>query len=207
MVEIIKVIGTILAAMITTFGGGYLMMKKFYIERQDAKDKELLQKQIDETVEKSMNEFIAKCGEIGDKQIDLAKQELHDELVKGLEMRGKEGKERFDINSKAINENTSMIKEILVVQKDQTEKFDKMADAITALANVSEACAEAQRNSTYDRLLMVTSKIINAHKMTLAEKTNLVQLYDSYKKLNGTSKELDIRYEECLKITPTLEDA
>lgn len=204
--EIIKVIATIIVASIAAFGGGFLTYKKFIIERQDAKDKELLQKQIDDSVEKAMETFIEKCGSIGDKAIEKAKEEVRSEFQEGLKMRGDEGAERFATHNKAINENSAMIKEILTVQKDQTEKFDKMADAITALAQVSEACAESQRNSNYDRLLIVANKIIKSRKMTMTEKTNLIQLYKSWEKLNGKDDKLTVMYDECMKITPVLDE-
>jgi len=99
-----------------------------------------------------------------------------------------------------------MIRQILTIQKDSTEKIDKMADSITALAQVSEACAESQRTSNYDRLLIVTNKIIKSRKMTMTEKTNLIQLYESWKKLQGSDKKIDVMYDECLKITPILDE-
>ena len=205
-VEVLKVIGTIVVASIAAFGGGFLTYKKFIIERQDAKDNALIQKQIDDTVEKAMQEYIRKCGEIGDKAISDAVEEARGEFEKGLEMRGEEGRERFETNSKAIQENSAMIKQILTIQKDSTEKIDKMADSITALAQVSEACAESQRTANYDRLLIVTNKIIKSRKMTMTEKTNLIQLYDSWKKLQGNDKKIDVMYDECLKITPILDE-
>lgn len=204
--EILKVLGTIIVAMITTLGGGYFMMRKFYIERQDAKDKELLQKQIDDSVNKAMEEYIKKCGEIGDKAIAKAVEEARNDFEEGLKMRSAEGKERFDINSKQIADNSAMIKEILAIQKEQAEKFSQMAEAVANLAQVNEACAESQRNSNYDRLLIVTNKIIKSGKMTITEKTNLKQLYDSWRKLKGNDPKIDTMYEECLKITPILDE-
>jgi len=217
MVEILKVLGTILAAMITTFGGGYFVLKKYLLEREDAKDAQIIQKQIDDSIAKVKEELkaeIAKqveqsikdCGDIGDKAIADAVQEARHDFEEGLRMRGEEGLKRFEANSKAIDENTAMIKQILTIQKNSTEKIDKMADSITALAQVSEACAESQRTANYDRLLIVTSKIIKSKRMTMTEKTNLIQLYDSWKKLQGNDKKIDVMYDECLKITPVLDE-
>lgn len=217
MEEVLKVIGTILAAMITTFGGGYFVLKKYLLEREDSKDAQLMQKQIDDSIAKVREEMkveitkqvaqsIKDCGEIGDKAIADAIQEAKHDFEEGLKMRGEEGLKRFEVNSKAIDENTAMIKQILTIQRDSTEKIDKMADSITALSQVSAACAESQRTANYDRLLIVTSKIIKSKTMTMTEKTNLIQLYESWKKLQGNDKKIDVMYDECLKITPILDE-
>ena len=36
--EVFKVVATILVSVITTFGAGWITLRKFYLERQDKKD-------------------------------------------------------------------------------------------------------------------------------------------------------------------------
>ena len=200
--EILKVVGAIIGAAIAAFGGGFLTYKKFIIERQDAKDKALLQKQIDDSIDKAMGRFIAECGEIGDHQIAKAKNEVRKEFEEGLKLRRDESTERYLKHSEEIEANTEMIKEILKIQKDQAKKFDMLAESMTSLNKVVMASAESQRNSNYDRLLFVANKVLKSGKMTISEKTNIKQLYNSWKDLSGVDPKIDTLYEECMKLTP-----
>jgi hypothetical protein len=120
-------------------------------------------------------------------------------------MRGEEGRKRFETNSEQIGENSRMIKELLNIQKDQSAKLGQMVEAVGNLAQVSEACAESQRTSNYDRLLIVTNQILKSGEMTITEKTNLKQLYESWKKLQGYDPKIDTLFEECMSIKPSLD--
>ena len=71
----------------------------------------------------------------------------------------------------------------------------------------AEESAESQCNSNYDRLLFVTNKVLKSGRMTISDKTNLKQLYSSWKDLGGRDAKMDTLYEECIKITPTQDDA
>ena len=193
---------TILVALVGGSVSAIISHRQFLLKRQDEKEEKSVQKQIDDSIDKAMEDFIAKCGEIGDAQIQKAKEEVRKEFEEGLIMRGKEGKERFDINSKQIAENSEMIKEILEIQKDQSQKFEMLAESMTALNKVVMASAESQRNANYDRLLFVANKVLKSGKMTISEKTNIKQLYNSWKDLSGNDPKIDTLYEECMKLTP-----
>lgn len=214
---LIQAIVSIAVALIAGTTGGGLVFAKFLIERRDKKEELSVQKQIDDAVntarkditkeiKEAVQQGIVDCGTIGDKAIRQSEDNFIQKLEAGLKARGEEGRERFEINSKQINENSSMIKEILVIQKNQTEKMGQLTDSITSLAQVSEACAESQRNSNYDRLLIVTNKIIKNNVMTITEKTNLTQLYDSWKKLQGHDPKIDTLYGECIKVKTVLDN-
>lgn len=214
---LIQAIVSIAVALIAGTTGGGLVFAKFLIERRDKKEELSVQKQIDDAIntarkditkeiKEAVQQGIVDCGVIGDKAIRQSEDNFVQKLEEGLKARGEEGRERFEINSKQINENSSMIKEILVIQKDQTEKMGQLTDSITSLAQVSEACAESQRNSNYDRLLIVTNKIIKNNVMTITEKTNLTQLYDSWKKLQGHDPKIDTLYGECIKVKTVLDN-
>lgn len=222
-VEVIKAIVTVVVAVITTFGGGYFVLKKFYIERQDTKEEKATQLLIDNAITKvkeemrkeikdSVQQGIVDCGEIGDKAILRVRDEFMKSLKEGLEARGKEGKERFDINSQQIQENSRQltensrqIEEILGIVKGQVQKYDAMVESLTSLNKVAVATAEAQCNSNYDRLLIVTNKVLKSGKLTISDKTNLTQLYDSWKILGGKDPKMDTMYGECMKFTPVLD--
>lgn len=213
---LLQAIVSIAVALIAGTTGGGLVFAKFWIERKDKQEERSVQKQIDDSIAAARKEIteeikdavaqgIVDCGTIGDKAIREAEDNFVHRLEDGLKARGEEGKERFEINSKQINENSTMIKEILAIQKNQTEQMGQMAESITSLAQVSEACAESQRNSNYDRLLIVTSNIIKAGVMTITEKTNLMQLYDSWQKLQGRDPKIDTLYNECMKVKTILD--
>ena len=175
VVAIIGVIGTSMASVF-----GFL---QFWLKRRDEKDEEALKKMIA-------------------KMISEADDRLRGEFNGGLTERERTGKERFDINSRAIQENTEQIAELTSLVRDQVTKLDMFADSMTSLTRLVSASAESQRNSNYDRLLFVANKVLKSNKMTISEKTNLRQLYNSWKDLKGNDPKIDTLYEECMKITP-----
>lgn len=187
---VVAVIGVIGTSMASVFG-----FLQFWLKRRDEKDEEALKKMIA-------------------KMISEADDRLRGEFNDGLLERENTGKERFDINSRQIQENnvqlaenSKQIEEILGIVRDQAQKYDAMADSLTALNKVAAATAEAQCNSNYDRLLMVTNKVLKSGKMTISDKTNIKQLYNSWKELGGVdpTKNMETMYEECMKITPELD--
>lgn len=211
MIEILKIIGTILVAVITTFGAGYFALKKMYIERQDKRDEELLQKRIDDSLKKVREEVsaeikkevrngIVECGVIGDRAIREVQDEFIKKLDDGLKARGDEGKERFEINSQAIEKNTKQISELTDLVKDQIGKMTSLADSITKLSEVATISAMSQRNANYDRILIVANGVLKAGKITINQKTNLRQLYKSWKALKGEDEKIDTLYEECINL-------
>ncbi len=221
MIEYLKIIGTIVVAAITTFGGGWLALHKFYIERQDKKDEELLQKRINDAVNKAKEDMrqeikeavqqgIVDCGVIGDRAIQKVQEDFLQKLNEGLNARGEEGKIRFEKNSKQIETNGKQIEELAGIIKEQTEvnnqKFNALADSLTSLNKIISISAESQCNSNYDRLLIVTNKVLKGGKMTISDKTNLEQLYGSWKDLGGKDAKMDTMFKECMKIPPILDE-
>lgn len=205
-----QMIVAIAVAIIGASAGAFTFLQ-FMIKRKDEKEektsKEAIQKQIDKSIDEAFNKFIATCGEIGDKQISNAVEKAKEEFQEGLTMRGEEGKERFEINSRQISENTNMIKEVLEIQKQTNEKFDKLAESMTVLneattANsiLTKACAEGVRSTNYDKMLVVAKKALKRGAITISEKTNLKQLYDSYTELQGTDPKIKTYYEDCLQL-------
>ena len=182
---IVAIVVAIIGVIGTSLGGGFAFAQ-FLIKRKDEKEENSIQKQIAEEVEK-------------------AKKAMREEFEKGLIMRGEEGRERFEIHNKQIEENNKQINEILSIVKGQAEQQKIMTESVTAINNMLTVTSEAQRNSNYDRILMVANKIIKSHTMTITEKTNLKQLYESWKELKGEDPKVDTLYEECMKITPTLD--
>lgn len=185
---VVAVIGVIGTSMASVFG-----FLQFWLKRRDEKDEEALRKMIA-------------------KMISEADDRLRGEFQNGLDLREHTGKERFDINSRQIeensrqlSENSKQIEEILGIVKGQAEKYDAMADSLTSLNRVAAATAEAQCNSNYDRLLIVTNKVLKSEKLTISDKTNLTQLYDSWKVLGGKDPKMDTMYNECMRFTPVLD--
>lgn len=175
VVAILGVIGTSAASVF-----GFL---QFWLKRKDEKDEEALKKMIA-------------------KMISEADDRLRGEFNEGLDGREQTGKERFEINSKLIEENTEQISKLTSLVEDQVKKLDMFADSMTNLNRIVTVSAEGQRNSTYDRILLVATNVLKNQQITITEKTNLKQLYKSWKDLKGEDPKIDTMYDECMKLTP-----
>jgi hypothetical protein len=175
-------------------------------KRKDEKEVKTVQSQINESLvaakKELREEIIASCGEIGDKAIENVRKELMKELEEGLEMRGEEGRKRFEINSKAIEENTAQINKLTELVEDQIKKLDAFTDSMTSLNKVVKVSAESQRNFNYDRILHVANNALRTRHLTITDKTNLTQLYESWTRLNGDDPKIKTLYEEVMKIPP-----
>lgn len=207
---------TVLCALIAVAGvitSSILGYRQFTIKRNDEKEEKAVQKQIDDSIKVAREEIrqeikeavqqgIVDCGVIGDRAIRDVKDEVVQKLEEGLSARSEEGRTRFEQNSKQIVQNTEQIKELANLVKDQITKIDLFADSMTSLNTVVRATAESQRTSNYDRLLIVCNKILKSNQLTITDKTNLKQLYKSWKDLKGEDPKIDTLYEECMKLTP-----
>lgn len=210
---LLQAVVTIVVALISGLGGSFFSYRQFILKRKDEKEEKSIQKQIDDSIKtarveisreikEAMQQGIVDCGVIGDRAIREVQDEFILKLEEGLKARGEEGKERFEINSKQIVQNTEQIKELTGLVKDQITKIDMFAESMTSLNSVVRATAESQRTSNYDRLLIVCNKILKSGKMTITDKTNLKQLYKSWSDLKGEDPKIETMYEECIKMTP-----
>ena len=145
-------------------------------------------------------------------QVEEAKKEMQEKLDAVSVARSLEGKDRFDTHAAAIKEindqiraNSKQIGELTALTKTQMGKMDVFTESISSLNKVIEVSAESQRNSNYDRILMVANKALKNNKITITEKTNLTQLYESYGKLGGIDPKIRTLYVECEKL-PTVPD-
>lgn len=210
----LQAVVTVIVAIVSSLGGSYFGYKQFLLKRKDEKEEKTTQKLIDASIDKlkeemqeQFNKLLTDCGEIGEASIDKTRKELQEEMEKGLQMRGEEGRERFEINSKQIEQNTEMIKQVITMQKKSDEKFDKLADSLTALNNamtinakVTKACAEGARSTIYDRILLVANNALKRGAITITEKTNLKQLYNSWQELQGTDPKITTYVEDCMDL-------
>lgn len=186
---VIAIIVAIVGSTGTTLG-----FVQFLIKRKDEKEENSVHKQIDEAIKE-------------------AKTEVYEKLTEGLFQRGEEGRERFEINSKQIEKNTTQIGEILTIVRKQTEQYDAMVQSLTTLnASVSTlntqfgACAEGVNSNLYDKISIVAKKALKRKAITTTEKTNLRQLWESYTKLGGSDETLKTYYEECGKLETINDD-
>lgn len=185
---IVSIVVAIIGAIAASLGGGFAFAQ-FLIKRRDEKEEKDVQKIIDAAIQQ-------------------AKKEMRQEFNEGLVMRGEEGKERFDTHQESIKEinkriesNSEQIGQILGIVKDQAEKYEMLAESLASLNMVSKANAEAMRSTNYDRILIVAKKVLNAKQMTVSEKTNLMQLYNSYTELQGDDPLVKTYYDECMKLS------
>lgn len=179
--ELVVMIVVALIGMIGTSAGSIFGYRQFLLKRKDEREEKNVLKLIDEAVEK-------------------AKKEMHEEFSKGLQEREDTGYERFMINSKAIQENSEQITKLVGLVENQILKMDKFAESMTALNKVVMATAESQRNNNYDRILNVSAKVLKDGRISITDKTNLKQLYSSWKELDGKDDKIDTLYEECMKL-------
>ena len=167
---------------------GWLGWKQFSVKRNDEKEEKNVhllidnsiaaaRKEISQEIKEAVQQGIIDCGVIGDRAIRETQSDLE----------------------KQIAANTEQIGDLA----NLTNKVLTNMDSISKVVTIS---AEAQKNNNYDRLLIVTNKILKSGKMTIADKTNLKQLYQSWKDLNGDDPKMDTMFDECLKINPTLDE-
>ena len=167
--------------------GVYFGYKQFRIKFDDEKQ--------NKTVELQIN-----------KATEALRKELMAELEKVSEARSEEGAKRFETHAESIAEINKQIEENSKQIGELTGITQQVLASMDSLNNVVKVSAESQRNSNYDRLLIVTNKILKSGKMTIADKTNLRQLYESWKALNGEDPKMDTMYDECNKIPPILDE-
>ena len=180
---------TILCALIAVAGvitSSILGYKQFKLKRQDEIEANDVQKRIDEAVLK-------------------AKEEMLMELAKVSKARSEEGAERFNTHAEAfkavdkrIEENTMQIRELTRISKEVLGSMETMGKKL-------DVVGDSNRNNNYDRLLIVTNKILKSGKMTITDKTNLRQLYKSWKALGGSDDEMDTKYDECMEMEVVFE--
>lgn len=141
----------------------------------------LLKLKFDKTVWK------AEQKEKKDKRFD----DLRHEFQSGLDQREKTGKERFDINSRLIEENTRAINDLTRLVQRQSEKYDELVDSLATLNKMTEIMGEGVKSGLYDKIMMVTDKCLarcEGGAITVGEQANIEQLYGSYFGLGGNGE-------------------
>lgn len=131
-----------------------------------------------------------------------AKAEIYKELANVSQARSEEGANRFKIHAESIKQVNKQIEENTKQIGELTEMSKNVLESMDSLNKVVKASAESQRNSNYDRLLIVGKKVLKEQRITLSEKTNFKQLYESYKDLNGNDPYIETLHEEIMKFTP-----
>lgn len=156
-------------------------------------------KRKDDMKEKEINKLI-------DDAVNLAKSEIYKEIAKVSQERSQEGAERFKTHAESFKQVNRQIEENTKQIKELTEMSMNVFKSMESLNKAVRASAESQRNSNYDRLLIVGKKVLKSQRITLSEKTNFKQLYDSYKDLNGDDPYIETLHEECMRFTPVPDD-
>ena len=201
----LQAVVTLLVALISGVGSSYLSYRQFMIKRNDEIEEKNIQKKINDAIENAMEDFISKCGEIGDEQISKAKDEVRKEFQEGLKERGEEGRERFEVNSEQIQKNAETLGRLLKIQEDQAKKADIMMESLTALNKTTAVCAEGVKSTIYDKLYMIAQKAMARTGITADEKANITQLWKSYSALNGNGRG-ETYYKICMEDLPVLSD-
>lgn len=213
----LQAVVTIIVALISGLGGSFFSYRQFIIKRKDEREEKSTQRMIDYSIKKAREDIsqeikdavqqgIVDCGTIGDKAIREVQEEFVRKLEEGLKERSQEGAERFNKHAESIEDINRQIEANSIQIGKLTEISTNVLKSMDALNRVVTVSAESQRNSNYDRLLIVTNKILKSGRMTIADKTNLKQLYESWQALKGEDPKMKVMYDECMKITPSLEE-
>lgn len=180
-------LGQAIVSIILALIAGVSSTITFFVKRKDDMKEKDIQNRIDEAV-------------------NNAKSEIYKELATVSKARSDEGAERFKTHAesfkqvnKQIEENTKQIWELTTISKNVLVSMESLNKTV-------KASAESQRNANYDRLLIVGKKVLKVKQITLSEKTNLKQLYDSYKELEGQDPYIETLYEECMRLVPIPDD-
>ena len=190
---IVSIIVAIIGVIGASIGGGFAFAQ-FLIKRKDEKEEKSVQKLIDISIDKLKKEM--------NKQMELMSNE-----------RSEEGLHRFETHAHSIEkinsqimENSKQISELAHLSKTQLQNQEGFRESLTALNKMVKVASESQKNNNYDRLLIVMSKVLKSGVLTFTDKTNLLQLYTSWKELGGNDPKIDTMYDECMKLKPTLEE-
>lgn len=173
---------TIIGAALAGAGGGFGFIK-FLVARKDKKE------------EKNTQTIV-------DKAIEEAKKEIYDKLSEVSMERSEEGANRFNLHAESLTRVNRQIAENSKQISELTEISKNVLTSMESMNRLVKASAESQRNANYDRLLIVGKKVLASKQITISEKTNIKQLYDSYKELMGSDAYIDTLYEECMRLTP-----
>lgn len=213
----LQAIVSIVVALIAGTTGGGLVFTKFIIERQDKLKENNTQKLIDDAIDVARKDItqeikdavrqgIVDCGVIGDKAIREVQEEFVKKLDEGLKARGEEGAERFKIHAESFKEVNKLVAENTKQIGELTEISKQTLKSLSALSKMARTSAESQKSNNYDRILLVGKNVLKNQRITLAEKTNLKQLYNSWVDFHEEGEKLDPKittlYDECMKFTP-----
>lgn len=140
--------------------------------------------------------------------------ELREEFYKGLAEREATGKERFDINSKLIEDNSVAIKKLISMQEEQSRKLDRFADTVSdsfkAIDKNSAVMGEGVKSVLYDKITVIYDKCLSrcdGGAITSEEEANIEQLYMSYSGLGGNGEGKTMFKKSCAMRTVTKEEA
>lgn len=188
---------TVLVAIITVLGGAF-MAGVFALVQS------LIKLKFDERVHKDTR------ADTKDKRYD----ELREEFKKGLDEREATGKERFDINSKLIQENSEQIAKLLRISEATNNKIDNFADSVSKSFNSinknSEVMGEGVKSVLYDKITVIYDKCLSrcdGGAITSEEESNIEQLYMSYSGLGGNGEGRTKFKKACAMKTVTKEEA
>lgn len=152
--------------------------------------------------------FVKRKDDMKEKNIDklindaviATKAEIYEKLAKVSQERSDEGAERFRIHAESFKEVNKQIEENTKQIGELTEISKSTLETIRDLNTTVLASAESQRNAIYDRILIVGKKTLSEGQITLSDKTNIKQLYESYKKLKGNDPYINTLFDECSKL-------
>ena len=134
-------------------------------------------------------------------------EKIRKEFYKGLDEREQTGKERFDINSRQIENNSKRIDEVLEISNQLKDNVLLLTNNISQMQEYNTNVGEAVQGIIRDRIVHNIDGFIDRNGITTEERATLRSMYEPYTKL-GDNDEVKTAFEEAMKLpTITKEEA
>lgn len=156
ILELLQQLGVIAGAL------GIVELVKFFVDRADHKEERR-----EDKAENSMANTLRK------------------EFNAGLDQREATGKERFDINSKQIQENSAKIDEVIDISGQLKDNIVLLTSTISQLQEYNTNVGDAVKGIIHDRIIHNVDGFIERGGIAREELTTLESMYVPYKKLGG----------------------
>ena len=147
--------------------------------------------------------FVSRKDHKEERKEDKAENKIADTLRKefkdGLDKREATGKERFDINSKSIKENSQKIDEVIDISSQLKDNILLLTENISQMQEYNTNVGDAMKGIIHDRIIHNVDGFIERNGITSEEISTLKSMYLPYKKLGGNG-DVETAYDIAVKL-------
>lgn len=141
-----------------------------------------------------------------DKEENSMADALRKEFNAGLDKREATGKERFDINSKQIKENTQKIDEVIEISSQLKDNVVLLTENISQMQEYNVNVGDAMKGIIHDRIIHNVDGFIERGGITAEEISTLKSMYEPYKRLGGNG-DVATAYDIAVKLPVLTKEA